>query len=514
MVSLTMSKENTIAASRHQLDSSFWFSTFLFVCMAVLFLAAYAETINELWYYWIAGSTWQFLIPVAFVYMLWDGKHRYIHLEIDPSLFWGGFFLFVTCGLLIIGQLSSTHSLREISIVLSIFALALLLFGAVYVRSLFWPLAYLVLMTSLPLDLLEVLRTPLKLISATVSTEILRFMGFVIYRDVTLLYLPHITLEVADECSGVNQLVSAVALGIPIAYTFLSTFWKRVFIISLSIFFGLLMNWVRVVLISIWHYDSAKPEIHGPQGIYELPFIFLVGVFLTIMVAQFISDEKTFVPKTTEALVKGTDSHRSSGVGYIPASLIAIAVLSVTVLYLKLWTIAPVPLKDGFTKIPTSISSFMGSPISGLKKPFHTGLAHDEMIREYVDDEGRKAQVYVGYFQSQNQEKELIDYRYNWLHEGANTVDISDSSSSIQMKKRLLVSGKDTKTIFFTYEINGKSVTDQSKVKILSLMNALLDQRTNGAIIVVAFEGDIGKLSNNQEEFLNEIIHEVRAITF
>ena len=226
-----MTKFIGIPALITRLNSLLSFRAFLLLCIGVLFLAAYSETISELWYYWIAGSTWQFLIPIAFLYMLWDRKDTYISLQINPSFVLGTLFLIVTSAILVVGQLSSTHSLREISIVLSVFALVLLLLGASYVRSLFWPLVYLVLMTSLPLDLLEKLREPLKLISAVVGAETLKFLGYAVYREGTFLYLPHITLEVADECSGVNQLVSAVALGIPIAYTFLNRWWKRIAII-------------------------------------------------------------------------------------------------------------------------------------------------------------------------------------------------------------------------------------------------------------------------------------------
>ena len=146
-------------------------------------------------------------------------------------------------------------------------------------------------MTSLPSDLLESLRYPLKLVSATVAADMLQFFGYAVFRDGTFLQLPHMTLEVADTCSGLNQLISAIALGIPIAFIMLDQWWKRVAIILVSIVLGLIMNWVRVFLISIWHYDSAKETIHGPYGIYELPFIFLIGVFLTFMLALLLADK-------------------------------------------------------------------------------------------------------------------------------------------------------------------------------------------------------------------------------
>ena len=194
-------------------------------------------------------------------------------------------FLLSGCALLIVGQVSSTHSLREISIIINVFGLVFLLFGANYVRALFWPLIYLVLMLSVTAEVMGALRYPLKLISATIAADALQMAGYAVYRDGTFLQLPHITIEVADSCSGLNQMISSIALGIPIAFTILNQWWKRIIIILFSMMLGLVMNWVRVFLIAIWNYASAKEVIHGPYGIYELPFIFLVGVFITLAVA-------------------------------------------------------------------------------------------------------------------------------------------------------------------------------------------------------------------------------------
>jgi hypothetical protein len=96
---------------------------FLYLCLAGLFAFAYLDTFKELWYYWIEGYNWQFLVPIAFVYMLWDRNDLYAGLHKAPAILPGLIFLLFGCGLLIVGQLSSTHGLREISIIINIFGL-------------------------------------------------------------------------------------------------------------------------------------------------------------------------------------------------------------------------------------------------------------------------------------------------------------------------------------------------------------------------------------------------------
>lgn len=483
----------------------------LFCGIAVLFVYAYAETFRWLWHYWIKEQNWQFLVFAAFLYMLWDQKESISRLQRKPGFFWGSALLLLGCALLLAGQVSGTQSLRELSLVVSIFALVLLLFGASYVHRLFWPLIYLTLMTSLPSDLFEQLRGPLKLLSATVAADMLQSAGYAIYREGTFLYLPHKTLEVADSCSGLNQLVSSIALSIPIAYTILESLWKRLFIIFLSAALSIVMNWVRVVLIAVWHYDSAKEAVHGPYGIYELPFIFLFGVALTFIVAITISRGES--ARLHQIRHGGSAASTSSfgGKGYYPAFSAGLVILLATSWYLYTWKSEPVYLDRVFSDFPVTVAGFHGEPIDKLDRPFYSGLAHNELIMKYTRNAGEVTNVYVGYFHSQNQEEELIDYRYNWLHTDADTIELDASPSPVLMKMKKLGSPSGKSTVIFGYDVNGRNLVEPVKVKYASLVDALLRHRTNGAIIIIQFKNASGDLSDEERDFASRVIKEVQG---
>lgn len=475
--------------------------------VALLLAIAYADTFNWLWSYWIEGYNWQFLVPIAFVYMLRERRDLYGGLTRRPNLPLGFVLLAGGCALLIAGQVSSTNALRELSIIVSVFALTFLFFGTRYVRALFWPLAYLGLMLSFPQELLGALREPLKLLSATVSAHALQAAGFVVHRAGALLQLPHITLEVADSCSGLNQLVSSIALGIPLAFTMLNRLWERVFIIVLSVFMGIAMNWVRVVLIAIWHYDSAKTEVHGPHGIYELPFIFLVGVVVTISVASWMSRRSPPLARAAATRTPASPgaAHPASGPDsgarhYAPA-IAAMLLLGPVALYLATWKSEPVPLKEGFATFPMKIAGFSGQRIGQLGAPFRPGVAQEEFAARYANESGVTARVFVGYFPFQNEQHELIDFRFNWLHERARPGD-AEGGPATDMKVTPVTSRERTETAYFYYDVNGKRLVDPKRVKLASLVDALSTGRTNGAIVIVLFDGDARNLSQEQRDFL------------
>jgi exosortase len=478
--------------------------------VALLLAIAYADTFKWLWNYWIEGYNWQFLVPVAFVYMLRERRDLYSGLTQRPNLPLGFVLLAGGCALLIAGQVSSTNALRELSIVVNVFALTFLFFGTRYVRALFWPLAYLGLMLSFPQELLGALREPLKLLSATVSAHALQAAGFVVHRDGAFLQLPHITLEVADSCSGLNQLVSSIALGIPLAFTMLNRLWERVLIVVLSVFMGIAMNWVRVVLIAIWHYGSAKTEVHGPHGIYELPFIFLVGVVVTISVASWMSRRSpaparagaTRTPASPGAAHPVSGSN--SGVRRYAPAIVAMLLLGPVALYLATWKSEPAPLKEGFATFPMKIAGFSGQRIAQLGAPFRHGVAQEEFLARYANESGVVARVLVGYFPFQNEQHELIDFRFNWLHERAR-LSGAESGPAMGMKVTPVTSRERTSTAYFYYDINGKRLVDPKRVKLASLIDALTTRRTNGAIVIVLFDGDAETLSPDQRDFLEGV---------
>ena len=480
--------------------------------LVVLLGIAYADTFKWLWYYWTEGDNWQFLIPIAFLYMLRERRDLYADLTRRPNVLPGTLLLILGSAMLIAGQLSSTNTLREASIVVNTFALTVLYFGATYARRLFWPLAYLGLMLSFPSELVGVLRVPLKLIAATVGEHVLRGMGFAIHRDGAFLQLPHITLEVADSCSGLNQFVSSIALGIPLAFTMLNRWWERIFIVAFSSLMGIVMNWVRVVLISIWHYDSAKPEVHGPHGIYELPFIFLVGVFITFMVARRLA--RGSPPPVRIAADMAADQAEGRGDGLAAegtlwrraAAIAGLTVLAPTAFFLATWEPEPVALTRGFSEFPMRIAGFAGHRIDQLGPPFRKGVAQEEFAARYVGPTGATAKVFVGYFPFQNDEYEVIDYRFNWLHDDARSIDVPTISPTPMKVARVKVDGRLT-TAYFTYDVNGRRLVDPRKVKLASFVGALTRRQTNAAIVVVLFDGgEAERLAPDQQTFLEQVL--------
>jgi EpsI family protein len=288
--------------------------------------------------------------------------------------------------------------------------------------------------------------------------------------------------------------------------------WKRIAILLLSCLFGIMANWLRVVLIATWHYGSAKSNIHGPHEIYQLPFIFLVGVFLTFLIALAMADKEEPKRQSELQLTDGLDSRNAEIGNRKTASLVAILVLFMAAVYLNTWKARPVYLAHELSQFPMSIAGFKGRPIKELGNPFYAGVAQQELIASYTNPAGVTINVFIGYFPSQNAEQELIDYRYNWLHEGASVIELpAASSSSVRMKRTTVETNAGPRTALFFYKVNGRDLIDPKMVKFVSLVDAFFHKRTNGAIIIVLFDKVLDRLTPEEQEFLGNLLIETQA---
>ena len=129
-------------------------------------------------------------------------------------------------------------------------------------------------------------------VSAGVATEILRILGYSIYRDGFLLYLPQGTFEVAEACSGFNFLFSGIAMSVAIICTSSRSSPTRVIFVVLSALVFVALNWLRIVIVIAMIIWSDMTMFLGSDHEFIGWIIFAVVLGLQLFVAGRISDRE------------------------------------------------------------------------------------------------------------------------------------------------------------------------------------------------------------------------------
>jgi EpsI family protein len=412
--------------------------------------------------------------------MIWHNRYELFKGIGKPNLIIGTFSLMTSCIFLITGQLSSTHLLREISIILFFFSTSFFFGGIRFTGKLFFIIIYMVLMTSLFDRFLGSIKWYLKLITAFMGNHFVNFIGLDVLRNGSHLRLPFTTIEVAGSCSGVNQLITMFALGIPLAVITQKTFIKKTFIIFISIVIALLMNWIRVILIILWNYNSAKEHVHGPYEIYKTPFIFIAGFIILLFINRFVesSHKSGTIGQKTDNTSHTTIFDSLSFKNISPL----IIILAITWCYLTFWSIKPVPLKQKLELFPRVMNEWTGRDINTFPIRFKSGFADEELKREYVNTDGDRIFLYIGYFYCQTNEKEIVDSRYAWAYNNAAIIQ-SPANYKFWVKDQKV--GLKNMRIFSWFNLNGRNIVDTKQAKIISLKDSMINRKNNGSIIIL-----------------------------
>jgi hypothetical protein len=115
----------------------------------------------------------------------------------------------------------------------------------------------------------------------------------------------------------------------------------------------------------------------------------------------------------------------------------------------------PIPLKADLAAFPSDIG-----PWKRIEAPnydhVYDGLGVDrDMSRFYRADSGQIVQLYIGYFESQTQGKELISYKLNDLFDGARTIELGIGGGRELAVNERIVTVRDRERITrFWYIIN------------------------------------------------------------
>jgi len=136
-------------------------------------------------------------------------------------------------------------------------------FGRGWMRAAAFPLAYLIFMVPMPDAMADALETASKYASAEVANLLFHLSGTPFLRAGLIFQLPNITIEVAQECSGIRSSWVLLMTSILAANLFLKTRCRRFALIALVIPLAILRNGFRILVIGLLCVNVGPQMIHS-----------------------------------------------------------------------------------------------------------------------------------------------------------------------------------------------------------------------------------------------------------
>ena len=459
-----------------------------FALLAIVF----SETIIRLVRGWFTYDGSHGLLIFAFgAYIFWVKRHEMAQLTVEPSP-WSGTAMSLLGGLgYLAGRFTGTWSLEGISLIVTILGMVLLLGGKKILLFFALPVGYTIFMFPFFDELLGGISIHLQLITAWIASNMLKVVGMPALLADQYITLPHINLEVAKACNGINHITALLAITIPFSYFAHRSWYKRAALIVSAVVIGIILNGVRVASIGIITSFQKSGPLHGPSDVFYVSFIFFTGLLIQFFISHLMGRDRVQSEEHIQMPGKH-DGDRSGRAWYwkeTAALSLAMGTVACLGLGLVFWNPQPAALASPLDAIPATIGTYEGKDATDKSGPFKGVNLGTELLRRYEDpDSGAAVYLYVGYMPIQNYETKITNYPSEILLARSDILAVKGKGDPVKIRRASWDEAGVRRTAYYWYVIDNRVVSERYQAKRETLLQALAKRRTSAAIVIVAAE--------------------------
>ena len=222
-------------------------------------------------------------VPFLAAYFFWTIKDRIQQVAVRYS--WSGIPLLIACLVPPLAGLGG-FQVQFLAFIGFICGLVLALSGKAMLKTVAFPILFLVTMTPLPQDWYDGLANISRTIAFGGSLKIISWLGIPHLRVGWDIELPNALLRVAIGCSGIRYLISFIVFGLAYAYLFKASTLGRIATVLVTIPISLFASICRLTIIFVMtYYISPYWSQRGPHILLSW-FVFFTILFSSIYIDQ------------------------------------------------------------------------------------------------------------------------------------------------------------------------------------------------------------------------------------
>ena len=221
------------------------------VCIA--FIWSYWPGLVELWELWQQSDEYSsgLLVPFLAVYILWSRRRDIARCPIKPSI-WGLFAFAGAQAVRLFGLFLMYSSAERLSVVMSIIALILLLFGWKLFRKISPILLFLCLMLPLPNFIQHYIGLNLQRWATSSAVFCLEVIGYAVTQDGHTINMGNVSVAVLEACNGLRMITAFFVISGLVVLLVQRAWWEKLVILASSLPIALLCNTIRLAITAVF----------------------------------------------------------------------------------------------------------------------------------------------------------------------------------------------------------------------------------------------------------------------
>lgn len=461
---------------------------------ALLLGFAYADSLAFLFQQWMEDDNYShgIFIPVIVGYLIWRQRDAVVTAGLAPSL-WGVGLVLLGLGLLILGELGTLYVLLYVSLWLVIVGLVVSLIGSGASRVIIFPLAYLLTMFPLPQIWEQNLSAQLQLISSEFGVGCLQLIGVTAFREGNVIDLGPIQLQVVEACSGLRYLFPLASLALLCAYLFQDRLWKQTLLVASAVPLAIVLNGLRIGLIGLlveWYgQGAAEGFMHAFEGwaMFVISFSLLLG---EMWLLGRIGRPRISAPSLREQKPNGESAIALPVLSPAFVTCLALLIGMAATSYLIQGREETPPPRQTFLDFPMEFSGWHGTPMAMEKHYIDTLRFDDYLLADFEGPASAPINFYVAYYQSQKKGQSAHSPKTclpggGWEMSSLTTTSVTEvgTGKAFPVNRVVIQKGHDRQIVLYWFKQRDRLVTDEYVVKVLLFWDALVRQRSDGAMI-------------------------------
>ena len=200
----------------------------------------------------------------------------------------------LTCNICASGIRLSGYALSLVLLVIAGFVFTL---GSAVAKSSWFALAFLLFLVPIPEIFLGKIIYGLQAGSAAIAEFFFNLSGAPVLREGFVFHLPRMSIEVAQECSGIRSSLALLILALLVAHFSFRPFWKKLVFVAAGLCMMLIKNGIRITSLTLLANYVNPAFLNGNLHHHGGVVFFLIGLALLLPVFWILRRGETPAPQ-------------------------------------------------------------------------------------------------------------------------------------------------------------------------------------------------------------------------